>query len=67
MNDGHWFCSFCDDIKFLPAPAADSKNDVERCLDCKNNSLYWIPAKDKRPMSPERAAILFHQMKEAVK
>ena len=65
---GHWFCSYCNDVKFLPHPAADSLNDVERCLDCKNNSLTWVPAVEIRrgKVSLEQAAEEFKKIKDSI-
>jgi hypothetical protein len=65
---GHWYCSYCNDIKFLPAPANTAESEaVERCLDCKNNSLVWVTHASslRGRVTVERANELFQQVKEA--
>ena len=68
MNNGHWYCSCCNDIKFLPPPAKGSRNDVERCLDCKNNSVMWVPNGRALPgrVSAADAAEMFGEIRKAI-
>jgi len=71
MN-GHWFCSACEDVAFLPAPVGrwDPKHGVQ-CAVCHMPTVDWIPdtpPKTKPAMvSPEVGKKLFEKMKEAVK
>ena len=64
MN-GHWYCSFCNDVKFVPAPALEEEGDAERCPDCHNAALKFVPhVKSLRGrVSAARAAELFAQLK----
>jgi hypothetical protein len=67
-NSGHWFCSYCNDVKFLPRPASVEEDDAERCLDCKNNSLRWVKhiASRRGRVSALEAESLFREMREAI-
>ena len=61
---GHWYCSYCNDVVILPKPVGrwDAKRGVT-CPVCHHNSCDWIPA-TPRTLTTERAAVLFHQLKE---
>ena len=66
---GHWFCGCCDDVKFVPAPADTSASDMlERCQDCRNNSLKWVKHITTRrgSVSAYEAALGFRKMREEV-
>jgi hypothetical protein len=67
---GHWFCSFCNDVKFIHAPTDKSVSDiVETCLDCRNNSLKWVKHIPTRrgSVSAYDAIIGFRRMHAEVK
>jgi len=62
---GHWYCSFCNDVVTMVAPARwDARRGV-KCPVCHHASADWV--KHDETLSPERAKMLFEQMKEAVK
>jgi hypothetical protein len=43
MKKPYWYCSFCKSAKLqVPAPAPGNCDAVERCPDCRNNSLVWL-------------------------
>jgi hypothetical protein len=64
---GHWYCSFCNDVVNLRKPYGrwDLKRG-EQCPVCRHHSADWIPDRPQN-LSGDRAKILFHQMKEQVK
>lgn len=66
---GHWYCSCCNDVKFLPAPAGES-TETERCPDCRNNSLVWVhhvaPRRRPQCVSAEVAAEQFGLLKRQI-
>ena len=67
-NSGHWFCSCCNDVKFIPRPADVNADVVDECLDCKNNSLKWVKHIPTRrgSVSAYAAVTLFRNLREAV-
>lgn len=60
---GHWFCSCCNDVKFLRAPDNQASDKiVEHCPDCHNRSLNWIlhiPGRRPRQVTQAEAAERF--------
>ena len=72
---GHWFCTHCDDVVILPKPYGrwDARRNVV-CPVCHRATADWTSAKDSvristltTAISPEYAAKMFAQMKDAVK
>ena len=61
MNNGHWFCDHCDDIKFMTFERTSSKNVP--CPDCGYLACNFIPAKLSRKILP---AEWFEKMREVV-
>jgi hypothetical protein len=64
---GHWFCSHCNDVVHFRKPSG--RWDVRRgeeCPVCKHHTADWITDAPK-PLTTERAAFLFHQMKQLTK
>ena len=60
MN-GHWFCSHCNDVVSMPAPAGrwDSLEDVF-CTTCRHYTAFWVKHIPSRSgVTPERAGQLF--------
>ena len=58
---GHWFCSTCNDIVTMHAPAGrwDSLRDV-LCPVCHHETAFWVKDIPTRStVSPERARQLF--------
>jgi hypothetical protein len=67
-KSGHWFCSFCDDVKFYPAPADVNADVMDECLTCRNKSLKWVKHVLSRrgKVSAMEAETLFQTMREGV-
>lgn len=64
MN-GHWYCSYCADIVFLPKPVSRwSARSGVNCPVCHHCSCNWVPH-DPAKIPAARAALLFRQMREA--
>lgn len=67
MNNGHWFCTHCNDVKFLHSPREGE--EMTKCPDCKNNSCKWVKRiPNKRVfVTSEQGAAMFGAMRAAVK
>lgn len=62
MNSGHYFCSYCNDVKLI--------NFTERyiqCPDCQNFSCIWVLKKPvPTPVKPADAKDMFREIREGV-
>ena len=67
MN-GHWFCSFCNDVVNIRKPVGrwDEKRG-QPCPVCRNNSADWVKHTETgNRLSPERGQELFAEMKAQI-
>jgi ribosomal protein S27E len=67
MN-GHWYCSFCNDIKFLSAPAGGEEKTACKCPDCHNRSVVWVSHERilREGLTVEQAREEFQKIREAI-